>query len=337
MKLLLTGATGFVGRNVLLREMVENRYDEVWVPVRSLEKLKEQFVGDGFAGIPSKIRPVVCDASGWKLDGAPRFDHVIHGAGALFAPAREDYFKVNVEGTLSLFRSLQPPDRAVVLSSQAASGPCRGGDGAKREGDTDEPVTFYGQSKLEMEKRLAAEFSKLNYLCLRPPMVLGPRDQATLPLFKMVKRPWFFKAGFKPKFYSYISVFDLVSAIFAALEDGSDWRELSGQRYYFVASDAPVSDRELISLAAQASNRKGFFVSLPHALLWGVSRVVNSVPSWRASLPSLSADRAKELWPSRWVVSSKAFQERFRWIPREDLPQTLRKTRDWYVKTGQLA
>ncbi len=336
MKLLLTGATGFVGRNILLREMVENRYDEVWVPVRSLDKLKEQFVGDGFAGIPSKIKPVVSSASGWKLEDAPKFDHVIHAAGALFAPSRKEYFDVNVDGTLSLFRSLKSPERVIVLSSQAASGPCRAAVGTKREGDVDEPVTFYGQSKLEMEKRLQAEFQGLNYICLRPPMVLGPRDQATLPLFKMVRRPLFFKAGFGQKFYSYISVFDLVSAIFAALEDGSDWRSFEGQRYYFVASEAPVSDRELIQLAANASNRKGIFVSLPHAVLWGVSQLVNSVPSWRASLPSLTADRAKELWPSRWVVSSKAFQERFRWMPREDLPQTMQKTRDWYVKTGQL-
>jgi nucleoside-diphosphate-sugar epimerase len=335
MRLLLTGATGFVGRNILLREMVENRYDEVWVPVRSLEKLKEQFVGDGFAQIPSKIKPVVGSASQWKLEGAPRFDHVVHSAGTLFAPKRQPYFDVNVEGTLALFRSIQPPDKAIVLSSQAATGPCRNADGVKCEGDTDEPVTWYGQSKLEMEKRLAAEFSHLNYLCLRPPMVLGPRDQATLPLFKMVRRPIFFKAGFKTKFYSYISVFDLVSAIFAALEDKGDWRTLA-ERYYFISSDSPVTDRELISLAAQASNRKGVFLSVPQSILWGVSRLVDSVPTWRTSLPSLTADRAKEIWPNRWVISSKAFQTRFRWVPREELAQTIRKTREWYVKTGQL-
>jgi nucleoside-diphosphate-sugar epimerase len=336
MRLLLTGATGFVGRNILLREMVENRYDEVWVPVRSLDKLREQFQGDGFAQIPSKIKPIVSSASDWKLSGATRFDHVIHSAGLLFGNTRKEYFDVNVEGTCSLFRSIAPPDKAVILSSQAASGPCRNADGAKCEGDADEPVTWYGQSKLEMEKRLSSEFASLNYLCLRPPMILGPRDQATLPLFKMVRRPFFFKPGLKPKFYSYISVFDLVSAIYAALEDGADWREHS-PRHFFIASDAPVTDRELISLAAQASNRKGMFVTVPQAVIWGVSYLVSSVPAWRRSVPSLSVDRAKEIWPNRWVVSSKKFQERFRWVPRENLLQTIQKTRDWYVKTGQLA
>lgn len=335
MKLLLTGATGFVGRNLLLREMVENRYDEVWVPVRSVDKLREQFVGDGFAQIPSKIKPVVASASDWKLEGTPRFDHVIHAAGALFALTEKEYFSVNVEGTLNLFRSIQAPDKAIVLSSLAASGPCRQEGSVLCEGDAEQPVTWYGKSKLEMEKRLGQEFQNLNYVTLRPPMVLGPRDQATLPLFKMVRRPLFFKPGFRPKLYSYISVFDLVSAIFAALEEGSDWADFS-KRHFFIASDVPVTDRELITLAAQASNRKGIFVSVPQALLWGISRLVSSIPRWRASLPSLTADRANEIWPNRWVVSSKAFQERFRWTPREDLPQTMRKTRDWYVKSGQL-
>lgn len=335
MKLLLTGATGFVGRNILLREMLENRYDEVWVPVRSREKLEEQFRGDGFAGIPSKVRAVVGSAANWKLEGAPRFEHVIHSAGVLFADKRDVYFETNVEGTLGLLRSLQKPDRLVVLSSQAASGPCLVAGGSKSENDADEPITWYGQSKLEMEKRLAELFSDWNYLCLRPPMIFGPRDQATLPLFKMVRRPLFFKAGFKPKYYSYISVFDLVSAIYSALEESADWSGF-GKRHFFIASDTPVSDRELIQLAAQASNRKGVFVNVPQAILWGVSRLVSSVPTWRASLPSLSADRAKEIWPDRWVVSSRAFQDRFRWKAREELPQTIQKTREWYLKTGQL-
>ncbi len=335
MRLLLTGATGFVGRNILLREMVENRYDEVWVPVRSLDKLRDQFLGDGFSQIPGKIKPIVSSASDWKLGGAPKFEHVIHSAGVLFASSRKAYFDVNVEGTLSLFRSIQIPDCAVIFSSQAASGPCRQEDGVMSEGDSDEPVTWYGHSKLEMEKRLGAEFPQLNYLCLRPPMVIGPRDQATLPLFKMVRSPLFFKPGFKTKSYSYISVFDLVGAVFAALEDAGDWRSLRG-RYYFIASDAPVTDRQLISLAAEASNRRGVFVSVPQAVLWGLSRFIHTVPRWRASLPSLSPDRSKEIWPNRWVVSSKAFQQRFRWAPREDLSQTIRKTREWYIKTGQL-
>lgn len=335
MKLLLTGSTGFVGRNLLLRALAENRYDEIWVPVRSREKLVAQFVGDGFETIPSRVCPAVTSAPDWNLSEVPPVDHVVHSAGLISARSREEYFKANVEGTVELFRRIPRPKKAILLSSLAAAGPCRKGLRVRREGDEDVPVTWYGESKLEMERVMRQEFTDLNYLCLRPPMVLGPRDKATLPLFKMVRQPLFFKAGFRSKYYSFISVFDLTSAVFSALDDDGDWSQISN-RSFFVASETPVSDRELLTSVARTSHRTGLILSVPEALLRGITWIVDSVPMWRARIPNLTVDRAKDLWPNRWVVSSQAFQERFRWRPFENLHHTLQQTRDWYVRTGQL-
>lgn len=41
-------------------------------------------------------------------------------------------------------------------------------------------------------------------------MIFGARDHATLPLFKMVHKPVHFKAGFNTKYYSVLSVEDLL-------------------------------------------------------------------------------------------------------------------------------
>ncbi len=334
MRLLLTGATGFVGRNVLLTALREARYTEILVPVRSREKLRAQFLGDGFDTVPSIVTPIITSAPDWKLDGIGKVDHVIHSAGVIFARTREEYFRTNVEGTLSLLRKLEKPGRVLLLSSQAAAGPCRGTRTLK-EGDPESPLTWYGESKLEMERLVAAEFPLLDYLSLRPPMIFGPRDQATLPLFKMVRRPLHFKPGFRSKYYSYVSVQDLVTAIFAALDSTVDFRGLPS-RYFFVAQDHPISDRQLLTWSAEASGRRGFVLSIPQPLLWGISRVIDTVPTWRATIPNLSVDRAKEIWPDRWVCSSAAFQQKFKWKPVDDLKATLKATREWYVKTGQL-
>lgn len=331
MKLLLTGATGFVGRNILLRSLWENRYDEIIVPVRSLEKLEANCVADGFAGIPSRVRPVVGEAPDWKLDLAG-IDHGIHCAGVLFAGDWDAYHRVNVKGTESLFEQLGQIKKMVVLSSMAAGGPCNAKTPVKGETDEDAPVTLYGKSKLEMEGILREKFSRVPYLVLRPPMVLGPRDQATLPLFQMVSRPVHFKPGFRPKFYSYISVLDLTSAVFAALD--GEWGQ-TGQTYY-VGSEEPVTDEQLIGLTAQACERKGMLVKVPHGVLKVVSRMVDSVPPWRRAVPSLTVDRAREIWPDRWVVSSQAFRSAFDWKPTEPLLDALKKTRKWYVDSGQL-
>lgn len=334
MKLLLTGATGFVGRNLLLKALAEKRYDEIILPVRSPQKLLEQFQFDGFDAIPPTVRLIVGAAPDWNLSGVGPVEHVVHSAGVLAGRHLDEYVRTNVEGTSSLLRQLEDPKKIVVLSSLAAAGPCGADELCKLENGEPTPVTWYGHSKLQMERMLAREFAHLPYVCLRPPMVLGARDQASLPLFKMVRGPVRFKPGFRSKHYSFIGVGDLVNAIFAAL-DGKDWDTLE-QRIFFVGHSAPITDRELIASAAVALARKGVLLCLPQSFLKVVSRIVESVEPWRKAIPNLSADRAKEIWPDRWVISSEAFQKRFGWRPTQDIRTVLKETGDWYVRTGQL-
>jgi nucleoside-diphosphate-sugar epimerase len=336
MKCLLTGGTGFVGRNFLLRAVREKAFERIWVTVRDPEKLRAQWRDEGFADLPDELVPVVGDATRWNLGEAAGADVVVHGAGSLSARSLDEYRAVNVEGTLRLLREVSPHARVLILSSQAAAGPCRDGEAIRDEESLESPVTWYGQSKLEMERRIAAEFGDRRCLILRPPMVLGPRDQATLPLFKMAKSPLRVKPGFRRKWYSYVSVEDLVDAVFAAVTHPQSW-PAAGVRRYFVTSGGPISDAELIATAARAVRRRGWLVHIPQGMIWLLSRVVDRVPAWRAAVPNLSADRAREIWPSRWVVSDSAFQRDFGWKPAADLFSVLSETGVWYQRTGQLS
>jgi len=335
MTLLLTGATGFVGRNLLLRVLAEKKYEKIYVTVRSLEKLRAQFLGDGFDAIPTNVIPVVGSAHEWKIPASVGFDHVIHCAGVVFGRDRREYFGVHVDGTLKLLREIGNPERVLILSSQAASGPCPPGHECKSEADVDAPVTWYGESKLEMEKRVVAEFPNMNLLILRPPMVLGARDQATLPLFKMAKKPVHLKPGMRAKYYSFISVDDLVGAMLAALDGQIDWVGLE-RRHFYVASPEVFSDSDLIAGAASAVDSRGVLLRVPQPLLKMVSHVVDRVPAWRRGVPSLTLDRVKEIFPDRWVVSAEGFQTRFKWRAKDSLQSALRSTVQWYQKTGQL-
>ncbi len=333
MRLLLTGSTGFVGRNFLLSALKRGIYQEIILPIRSPEKLQAQFVGDGFDYIPGIIKPIVGSSHDWNLKNVTA-DHVVHCAGALFERDRDDYFKINVDGTLGLLRSVPTAKKIVILSSQAASGPCAPLQDIKTEADKDEPVTWYGQSKLEMERRVSEEFPQLNYLFLRPPWVMGPRDSATLQLFKMVKSPLHLKPGMKPKFYSFISVDDLTEAIFTTLAR-EDWSDIRHQKFY-VCSEVVFTDKELIASTAQVSSRKGVLVKIPHPVVKVITRVVDAVPALRSRLPTLTVDRAHEIWPERWVVSPESFSKRFAWKAKDSLQTTLKSMHDWYIKSGKL-
>jgi nucleoside-diphosphate-sugar epimerase len=208
-ELLVTGATGFVGRNLLIRAARERV--PILAPVRNREKLLRCMEEDE---IPrASVTPLPAEPAEWD---APRPSHAVLGAGVLFARSRAEYFATNVDWTLRVLRTLPPECRIVVLSSQSAGGPTPKGRAARSEQDPDSPVTWYGESKLELERAIAREFPGRPITILRPPMILGARDTATLPLFKMARGPVRTKPGLRRKEFSFLGVEDVIAAVYAA-------------------------------------------------------------------------------------------------------------------------
>jgi nucleoside-diphosphate-sugar epimerase len=320
--LLVTGSTGFVGRNCLLQAV--SRYDLIYASVRSEKKLREQLTSEGLSN--EKIHPLPSDPAAWpKL----HLDHAILSAGVLFARTREEYFETNVSWIVNILRALPPNCRTVILSSQSAGGPTPSQCDARSETTPDAPITWYGESKLAMEKTVRASFSDRSITILRPPMVLGARDLATLPLFRMGKGLVRLKPGLQTKTYSYIAVDDLVSAIFAALNSS----KVSATSLY-VASPTTISDRDLI--ASAASNSSGFTLAIPQTFVRLLSAIVDAVPALRAQAPSLTRDRAKEIWSSRWVVDGAQFAHLYKWRATQSLSDAMNAARDFYIRAGLL-
>lgn len=323
MSLLLTGATGFLGRNVVLRALGEER--EIFAPVRSADKLIQQlrFENRDLHGI--HILPAVPEQ--WPKI-SPRY--AILGGGVLFERTRSDYFCTNVDWTLAILRALPEQCRTVVISSQSAGGPTPSGKASRTEADSDAPITWYGESKLAMEEAIRHEFPNRPITILRPPMILGPRDAATLPLFRMARGRVRIKPGLRAKCYSFIAVEDLVAAIFLALEN-----EPPAQSFY-VASMRPMTDWQLIASAATACNARGLTVPVPHFLVRILSRVVDAVPAMRAQAPSLTRDRAREIWADRWVVDGSKFERLTGWRATTALGDAMQAAHNYYVREGKL-
>jgi 2-alkyl-3-oxoalkanoate reductase len=324
MRLLLTGATGFVGLNLLLEALRSGRYEEIFAAVRDREKLLRQLAAEGVGESPTlRIVP-------WGDLPPEGIDHAVHCAGVLFARDRDSYFRVNVDDTLRLLAPLSSAARIVALSSQSAGGPTPAGKSQRTPADADTPITWYGESKLAMEKALRA--TRPDTLFLRPPMILGPRDRATLPLFQMAARPLRIKPGLHPKAYSWIAVGDLVRAILRALDEPA----ASAGTTLAACSPDPITDLELIEIAAQVTGRTGRSIAVPHLIVRGLSAVVDAIPSLRAAAPSLTRDRAREIFADRWVIDGTEFRRRFAPGPFASLHDTLSATHDWYVRAGLL-
>lgn len=331
MELLLTGSTGFVGRNLLLRLAADRSWSRLWLPVRDPEKLRLQLLEEGIA---EDGRFVPCRVSDdlWQLPPEAAPDLVIHAAGLLFGRRKEDYFGTNVEGSLRLAAQLPRTSRVILLSSLAAGGPTPEGFTHRTTDHEDGPISWYGASKLTLERELRNRLGR-RLLILRPPMVLGPRDAATVPLFRMARGAVRIKPGLTPKHYSWIEVGALCDAILAAASNPSEC-ERHGPLY--LGGEGTITDAELIDTAAEVIGARGVTLPVPQAAIRLASLAVDAVPAWRAAAPSLGIDRVREILPDRWVCDATPFREAFGWTQGASLRETLAETAGWLKAQGKI-
>lgn len=325
MILLITGATGFVGRNLLLEALKDGSWSQIILPVRNKEKLLKQLEEEKIDLSLKRLHICEVEKNNWQLPSSLQPDIAIHCAGLTFSQERAPYFESNVKGALNLFKKLPLTTRLLILSSQAAGGPTPKDAKAHSRKNADNPISWYGESKLAMEKKLLA-FDSSRLLILRPAMILGARDTATIPLFKMARTFLRMKPGFFTKEYSWIDVDDLCQAILIVAK--ASWSSLPYHQYA-LSNSTTITDRELLKTASKAVNASGITIPLPHLLIQLLSSLVYKIPSLHQPLQSLGRDRVKEILPQRWLVDGSEFERDFQWHATTTLGVSLQQAASW--------
>lgn len=159
-RLLLTGASGFLGKNI--KPILENVY-----------------LVDTIGRNPDNM--IVADLSAEKPKLSEKYDMVLHAAGKAHVTPRSDkerqqFFDVNYQGTVNLCEALLEsglPETFIFISTIAVYG--------LREGyhvDEQQPLkgtSSYAKSKIMAEAYLQKWCSKhhVNLVILRPPLLIG--------------------------------------------------------------------------------------------------------------------------------------------------------------------
>lgn len=266
MKILVTGANGFVGR-ALVRRLARPGGDHfVLAVVRSA-------ACEISGAIKVSTIAAIDDATDWSSLCAG-CDCVVHLAARVHvmrdaaADPLVEFRRVNVDGTLNLARQAAAAGvrRFVFISSIKVNGESTQVGRPFTAADVPAPGDPYGQSKLEAElglRRLAA-VTGMEFVIIRPPLVYGSGVRANFAaLMAAVAKGIPLPLGALRNRRSLVGIANLVDLISVCLTHPQAKNQL------FLASDGEdVSTPELIRRLAQALGRPARLLPVPPSLLW---------------------------------------------------------------------
>jgi dihydroflavonol-4-reductase len=323
---LVTGATGFVGSN-LVRALLR-KGDAVTCLVRKTSAI------DALQKEPVRlVAGDLADASAIR-EAVRAIDIVYHVAGAIKAAGRKQYFQANHLGTRLLLETLaevNPGLRSFVyVSSLAAAGPSIGNRSLSEE-QKPSPISWYGESKLAAEQEVLQFAQRFPVTILRPSAVYGPGDRETLLIYRMINRGLLFTPGRHERRFSLIHVDDLAAGIIAAGERPAP----SGEVFYLSRPEIYAWEEvgRAIALALGKHYRR---VSLPQ---WMAKAAGFAGDYWAriAGRPaSINSQKVRELLEPSWLCDSSKAQTQLGFSPIIELEKGIQQTALWYKTHGWL-
>lgn len=236
MKIIITGASGFVGKNL----------------TRLFEK-------SGVQVLPLSVRK-----KDWQLSSASA---VIHLAGIEKDTGTtsnyEEYFQVNSYLTERVFQAFLKSDVQDFIFVSSIKAAADSSDKVVTEAEIPKPITAYGKSKLLAEELICKYDLPANkrLIIIRPSLIHGPDDVGNLKLlYKIAEKGIPYPLGGFTNQRSYLSV-DNLSFILLEMVKKPDFK--SG--IYNVADDETLSTNKLIELMYKTLGKKPRLINLPAA------------------------------------------------------------------------
>ena len=349
MKILITGASGFIG-SFIVEEALRQGF-ETWAAVR--KSSSRAFLKD------ERIHFIELNLSSEEqlkeqLSGLA-FDYVVHAAGVTKCLHKEDFRRINTEGTQHLVRALQalqmPLKRFVYISSLSIMGAIREEQPYQeiRESDVPQPNTAYGQSKLESEQWLESSNSQqltangprnatlskreqpFPYVILRPTGVYGPRERDYFMMAKSIKAHTDFAVGFRQQDITFVYVTDVVQAVFLALEKGQTGRK------YFLSDGEVYQSSTFSNLIREELGRPWWIrITAPLWLLRIITFCGEQLGHLTGKVTALNNDKYYIMRQRNWRCDIEPARRELGYEPQVKLQEGVHRSIEWYKENGWL-
>lgn len=318
MKVLVTGATGFVGL-ALTRLLVYQRLKVVG-GVRIVSSNLPHGV------IQVSVGDILPDTD-WR-DALSGVDALVHTAARVHVMHEKaddplaEFRRVNVDGTLNLARQAAAAGvkRLVFISSVKVNGESTVLDKPFSPDDYPDPLDPYGISKREAEDGLFAlsRETGMEVVIIRPTLVYGPGVKANF--YTMMR--WLHKGvplpfGAVQNKRSLVALDNLVSFIVHCLDHPKAANEI-----FLISDGEDVSTTELLQKMAKAFGKKALLLPVPVELIKFFANLLGK------------GDVVQRLFGSLQVDSSKA-RDLLGWRPVTTMDEQLKKTADAFLKDAK--
>lgn len=319
MKILLTGASGFVG-GAVLRELEAKGHEVIAVshgdgPGRALTETNLQ---------PADLRCDIGDAASVnELASVGDVDAVVHCAGLAHRSGKtsdEEFRRVNVGGVMNVANLAERLHARHFLhfSSTLVYG------GGQRSGPVDEtaecvPHDTYSRSKLEGERaaRTVCEAAGIALTIFRPAPIVGEGSKGNFArLIRAIDRRRFVWVGSGSNRKSVVYVGDAAKAVAVVLKSGG-----GGGRTFNLAAE-PVTMTTVVGTIAAALGRRLWPVRLPAAPVRALARM--AAPRRMAAM--------LDTWLSDDVYSNARLSEAYGFTPETPAEEALEREVAYYLK-----
>lgn len=296
-RLLITGATGFIGGHLV--EAARSAGMEVWIAIRPesdssrVRALGVKTVTINYADEEAildqiEIHALACD---------PAWHYVIHNAGVTKARYEGEFREVNAEHTRRLCSALKrarvQPERFLLMSSLSSYG-VPVGDRPINVSDPQRPHTAYGASKLLAEEYVRQ--SGLNYSILLPTGVYGPGDKDYFMAIDGIAKGLNFMSGLKPQMLTFVYGADLARAALLVLQEPRALRQS-----YIVSDGETYTDRTFGDIVQRLLNKKHcLHLRMPLWFIWVICQFGSLWTKLTGNTTPLNRDKYPILAQRSW-------------------------------------